>query len=171
MGREIRRVKAGWEHPRDGSGEYIPLLEGFAENHAKWIQECEQFDNGLAWDYARDCWRPITREEYDEGKAEVIGEEPVASRYTPDWSEEEKTHFQLYETVSEGTPLSPPMPSLEALAAWLVDGYEYYSSDDHRLSYEEWLRMCKAGWAPSGLVVNGQYTAGFVAIGRGLVSS
>lgn len=35
-------------------------------------------------------------------------------------SPEQRTHFQYYETVSEGTPVSPIFASQEALARWLV---------------------------------------------------
>ena len=36
-------------------------------------------------------------------------------------SPEQRTHFQYYETVSEGTPISPIFASQEALAHWLVN--------------------------------------------------
>ncbi|MHC2251006.1 hypothetical protein ACVILK_000698 [Bradyrhizobium embrapense] len=43
------------------------------------------------------------------------------ARYMPAWPAPERTHWQLYETTSAGTPVSPPCPSPEALAKWLAD--------------------------------------------------
>jgi hypothetical protein len=54
--------------------------------------------------------------------------------------------WQLWETVSEGSPISPPMPTAEALAEWMgvndctVNGPMHYPAA---------LRFVKAGWAPS----------------------
>ena len=46
-------------------------------------------------------------------------DEPDPADYMPDSAE--RTHYQMYETVSEGTPISPPMTTKEALARWLED--------------------------------------------------
>lgn len=60
------------------------------------------------------------------------------------WSEDEATHWQLYETVSEGTPLTPPCASLEEMAEWAAkqekkivnfDKADAWSADD----WSEWL--------------------------------
>ena len=40
--------------------------------------------------------------------------------YMPDWPAEARTHWQAYETVTEGTPISPVFPTAEALVEWLV---------------------------------------------------
>ena len=34
---------------------------------------------------------------------------------------EERTHYQMYETCTEGTPISPVMETPENLARWLAD--------------------------------------------------
>lgn len=36
----------------------------------------------------------------------------------PRWREKDRTHFQLYQTVSEGTPISPVFANLEEMAQW-----------------------------------------------------
>ncbi len=56
----------------------------------------------------------------------------------PDWDESEKTHYQMYEIVTEGTPISPPMETLESLAQWLVENGAY-ACGDSTATYEEWL--------------------------------
>ena len=54
-----------------------------------------------------------------QGEGYHAGDPPEA--FTPDWPDSERTHWQMYEQTSEGTPISPVMESPEALARWLVD--------------------------------------------------
>jgi hypothetical protein len=46
---------------------------------------------------------------------------PMGVLVMPQWAEGERTHWMMYETVTAGTPLSPALPTPEALAQWLVD--------------------------------------------------
>lgn len=46
---------------------------------------------------------------------EYAGPRPDASDYMPDWPEAERTHYQMYENTSEGTPISPVMATPEDL--------------------------------------------------------
>lgn len=40
MGREIRMVPAGWQHPKDDDGSFKPLFDGsFAKDAAEWDAE------------------------------------------------------------------------------------------------------------------------------------
>ena len=83
MGREIRRVPADWEHPKDDRGLLISLINS-------------TFD--------------------DRGDPEEDDE--------PEWYRRaftsEPTHYQLYETVTEGTPLSPVFETKEELGIWMM---------------------------------------------------
>jgi hypothetical protein len=115
-------VPANWEHPKDKGGDYIPLLGGnFKEDVARWDEEARQWDKGFHRSYGGDNkWEPKT--------ADMTGtftdwgrERPEEKDYMPDWPEAERTHYQTYESVTEGTPISPVMESLEALARWLAD--------------------------------------------------
>jgi hypothetical protein len=55
--------------------------------------------------------------------------------------------FQLWETVSEGSPVSPVFPTAEEFAAWLVSqGY----------SPEAATAFIGSGWVPSMVLANGQ---------------
>jgi hypothetical protein len=56
----------------------------------------------------------------------------------PDWPKEQRTHYQMYETTTEGTPISPVMDSPESLARWLVDN-NAASFGPCTATYEQWL--------------------------------
>jgi len=53
--------------------------------------------------------------------------------------------FQMWETISQGSPISPVCDSPEHLAQWLAD------NDESQSSYDTWLRMIGVGWAPSAV--------------------
>lgn len=139
MGREVRRVPPNWEHPRNGSGKYIPLMDGYGE-------ALEYFKRSIA----------------EKGLKEALdyhGGGPVSEDYMPDWPEVERTHFQMYEDTSEGTPISPVFETPEALARWLADtGASAFASDT--ATYEQWLHIARGGWAPSMVVTGGQIKSG-----------
>ena len=60
------------------------------------------------------------------------------------------THFMMYKTCSEGTPISPAFATPEELAHWLADTG---ASSFGRMTspYEAWLRVCQGGYAPSAV--------------------
>jgi hypothetical protein len=66
----------------------------------------------------------------------------------PDWPEADRTHWQMYETVSEGTPISPPMEGPEQLARWLADN-DASAGAYTTATFEQWMAMIQDGWAPS----------------------
>lgn len=68
--------------------------------------------------------------------------------YRPDWSSEEMTAFQIYEEVSEGTPVSPVFQSEEELVVWL--------RNEAGLSPEAITHFVDAGWVPSLAIVRGK---------------
>lgn len=55
--------------------------------------------------------------------------------------------FQLWETVSEGSPISPVFDSAEGLARWMTENK--CTVNGPMSSYEAALRFVNAGWAPS----------------------
>ena len=135
MGREVRMVHKDWVHPlKEGTANHKPLHEGYLETKDEF--EAMQKDKGLqeAIDY--------------------FGSAPDKEDYVPDWSDEEKTHYMLYETVLEGTPLSPAIETPEKLAQWLVDN-KGDAGCGQEASYEGWLRVCNGGYAPSMIFSNG----------------
>lgn len=157
MGREIRRVPEGWEHPRhteedtpyylrDRIGTYRPLYDqSFREAMAVWWEEYQAWERG-----ERPCYFDVTN--YPDGIefCEWHGPPPDPQYHRPDWPEDICTHFQLYETVSEGTPLSPPMPSPDALADWLATHKDFWGKGP--LTPEQAGAFCRVGWAPSFVI-------------------
>lgn len=140
MGREVRMVPADWQHPKythDNApftaavGRYIPQLYGsYAEAEREFLEKANAEGLQEAIDYF--------------GTPERDG-------YMPDWPDEERTHFMMYEDTSEGTPISPAFASPEELARWLADtGASAFA--DNTASYEAWLRVAKGGLAPSAVL-------------------
>lgn len=152
MGREVRMVPKNWIHPVNGRGEHVPLHEGpYSKRAAEWDEERRQWNAGLRRDYSKAGLAFKPRDADDTGTyAEYAGDRPRPEDYMPEWPDAERTHLMMYETCSEGTPLSPPMPDAESLAHHLADtgasafGYE-------TATYEQWLSTIKAGYAPSAV--------------------
>jgi hypothetical protein len=73
--------------------------------------------------------------------------------------------WQMWETCSEGSPISPVFKTPEELAHWLADtGASSFGSQTS--SYESWLGMIVGdGWSPSMVIENGVCKSGvdFVA--------
>ena len=126
MGREVRRVVEGWEHPKNDYGGYIPLINAsFEDDYAEYSEN---------------------RELWDEEHSVV----PEAENYMPNWTEAERTHIQMYEDCTEGTPISPVMKTPEELARWLVDN-NASAFASFTATYDEWLATINRGWAPSAI--------------------
>lgn len=150
MGREVRRVPADWEHPKK-NGRYEPLYDGsYTKRARQWLDDARAWDDGTHADLVRD----------PELKArmpffwEWDGGPPDPEDYMPDWPEERRTHLQMYENTSEGTPISPVMSTPEELARWLADN-RASSFGDMTATYEQWLSTIKRGWAPSAIATVG----------------
>lgn len=138
MGREIRQVPTGWEHPRNESGRYRPLYdETYEDAAAKWVESFIAWENGAHPDRAKTETRWFWEWE---------GGPPDEEYYRPAFTAT-ADHFQIYETVSEGTPVSPVFATREELADWLVEqGTSREGSD----------AFAAGGWAPSGIFVPGR---------------
>jgi hypothetical protein len=138
MGREVRKVTKDWEHPQDEAGWLIPLRPGYqlAEDVDEFESEVEE--NGLE----------VTLEDW--------GDQPDPADYMPAWRDEEATYYQMYENVSEGTPISPPMPTREELAHWLADNEANPGGGRNaKASYEAWLHTCQTGYCFSMMLIRG----------------
>ena len=133
MGREVRRVPPDWRHPKnEETGRYKPLCDGkqYPELAAEFMEKANTEGLQEAIDY--------------------FGGAPDQSDYMPLWSEDEATHYMMYEDTSEGTPISPAFETPEALARWLADtGASAFG--DSTATYEGWLRVAQGGYAPSAV--------------------
>lgn len=149
MGREVRRVPANWQHPKDErTGHFIPLFDGsFRQVLDEWNEENAKWSRGEFPDYADDEDKKMSYSEWN-------GDQPKSRDYMPDWPDEQRTHLMMYETTSEGTPISPAFETPEELARWLADtGASAFGGST--ASYEGWLRVAQGGYAPSAVSVNG----------------
>lgn len=85
--------------------------------------------------------------------AQHLRQRPDPDEYMPEFPEGTATGWCMYETTSEGTPISPVFETPEDLARWLADtGASAFGNST--ATYEQWLSMARAGWAPS-MVVSG----------------
>ena len=87
------------------------------------------------------------------------GTKPLIEDYMPQWSENEKTHIQMYEDTSVGTPISPVFDNAEEMARWLTDN-KASAFGDMTATYEQWLSTINIGFAPSMVVSDGKIKSG-----------
>lgn len=148
MGREIRQVSPNWEHPKftEGRriGQYIPLYDkSYSEACKEWKEEFLQWEAKTHPDYKEDY------EYWD-----WAGSPPDKEFYLPDGLPE-KTWYQVYETVSEGTPVTPPFSTKDELYNYLItngtfwDGIPWGKSAAVSFVFDR-------GWMPSGVFVAGE---------------
>jgi hypothetical protein len=172
MGRQIRRVPPNWNHPvtKDDYGRMRlqPMFdERFEEAEAEWLANFDRIRRGDMTDFERECYpRGLCEWANDEGRA------PDPNYYRP-WKDEDATWFQLWETVSEGTPVSPPFETKEELAYYLAEnGDEWDQKRCHKPDWESlwggvpgvsgWgIERARrfvfgSGWAPSMIISDGR---------------
>jgi len=151
MSREVRRVPKDWSHPKDDRGSYRPLYDADYETEADaWVQ------GFMAWEGGKDPDRNETSCRY---YWEWNSGPPEEGCYRPSWTDQERTHYQMYETTSEGTPISPVMPSPEELALWLTDNHANAGAG-MTATYSQWLRVCQGHKAPSLIFSGGRIMSG-----------
>ena len=128
MGREVRMVPQDWKHPRGTSRGYKPLHDGYNKQKKEWDECLEE----RGYEAAVEWMNEVKKEDY-----------------MPDFPKEERTHYQMYENVSEGTPISPPLPTKEMLAQWLTDNNASSFGQYGRATYEQWFAAVSDGYVPS----------------------
>jgi hypothetical protein len=164
LGREVRRVPAGWDHPKDDKGRFIPLHGGsFAKADAEWTEGWQKWQQGLRDDWSGG-WKPVDPEYRTVRFTDYHGSRPSPDDYMPDWPEDQRTRLMMYEDTSEGTPISPAFETPEELARWLADtGASAFGG--MTADYEHWLGIARGGWAPSMVIDNGRMMSGVEAMG------
>lgn len=146
MGREIRRVPKGWEHPKYENHyrgtEYHPLHDEYYHTALmEWFEGYQLWQKG----------EHPHQEDYPYHEYAGSAPDPEYYRHV-NWTQEEASCFQIYEDVSEGTPLSPVFDTIQELENWLVENEGY--------SREQANSFCNSGWAPSFIIHNGVITDG-----------
>lgn len=150
MGREIRRVPKGWDHPRDERrpDQYKPLFDGsYSAVAQEWVNACLQWQNGLHPDQDNTQDRPKFYWEW-------AGSPPQPEDYRPDWEASGITAdwVCLYENVSEGTPITPSFATDAELIRYLVKKGDFWGNRWTQRSAESIVR---SGYAPSGIAYAG----------------
>lgn len=168
MGREVRRVPAHWKHPRDEEGDYIPQNgDSFLQDLREWQEGKEKWEQGFRekWHFnGPHEWVLKDAEEQKMSYEEWAGPEPQEAEYMPDWPEAHRTHYQMYETCTEGTPISPVMASPEELARWLDDNGAS-AFEDMTATYEQWLNTIRQSSACDMVLEPGKGIQSGVAAG------
>lgn len=157
MGREIRRVIPNWKHPMrerfnllkvKNETSYQPLYNrSYREASEEWRKEFYEWENG-----ERAMYLAKNGEDYEYW--DYSGMPPDKEYYRPDWKPEEMTWFQVYETVSEGTPVTPPFATRDELVYYLVNNGDFWDQQrgDGGWSRESAESFVGTGWAPSMIV-------------------
>lgn len=160
MSREVRMVPSDWQHPttwgkdwKTGAPQlrFRQLFDGnYAQRASEWDEEAAMWEKGLVRDWQTKGWRPKTNDEAG-SFVEWSGDRPCEEDYMPTFQAGTATHLMMYETTSEGTPISPAFATPEELARWLADN-NASAFGGEGATYEQWLRVCRGGWAPSAVI-------------------
>lgn len=110
--------------------------------------------------YALNRYEPL----FDSEGIDFSDPEIISENYMPDWADAERTHLQIYETTSEGTPLTPPMATAEELADYCVrNGISAFAG--MTATYEQWLAMINTGYSLGSMsCLNGELISGVAAV-------
>ena len=74
--------------------------------------------------------------------------------------------YQMWETTSEGKPISPAFDTEEELAKWLADN-NASSFANMTATYDEWLAMIKVGSAPAAVLTSDGLQSGVSDVASG----
>lgn len=157
MGRELRRVPPNWKHPKTvkwtlrGREEvYVPLINrSYREAVEEWIAGRALWTQGKHPD------------QKDRAYEDWAGDAPQRSAYLPEWPEGSATWYQVYETVSDGTPVTPPFAKRMELVEYLVKHGDFWDQQRRKegcteMTCNPWVReeavafVFSDGWAPLG---------------------
>lgn len=158
MGREIRRVPPNWNHPtanRHGRSDLQPMYDRrFEDAAAEWKEAFAAWERGERPSYCGEENKHLEYWEYN-------GAPPERAYYRP-WTDEEATWYQVWETVSEGTPVTPPFETPAEVIDYLVANGDFWDQQRRAegtssIPYEPWTRrqaeaFVGTGWAPSFVV-------------------
>lgn len=147
MGREIRMVPPNWVHPRDSRGNLQPMLDAsFSDAANEWKAEFAAWERGDRPDCCDD--EASKSLEFWEWSSSP----PDRAYYRP-YTAADATWVQLWETVTEGTPIRPPFATREELADHLATKGDNWGKQ--AWGHASANAFVKAGWAPSMMVVGG----------------
>lgn len=126
MGRALRKVIANWEHPKNERG-YIPL-----KDRNQLIEDTYDYLMFIRQVYNTQRWSP-----------KDIKQKPDIEKYMPFFDEIALTCIQLYETTSEGTPITPVFQRSELEQLCEYAEQHCYTVGEQRGTKETWMEICK----------------------------
>jgi hypothetical protein len=136
MGRDLRRVPPDWKHPTQRC------------QHWRLCDEAKRTGR---------CYQPMFDHTFEEGQKRraECNDEPLTEDdrpyYRPEWPEGSATAYQVYENVSEGTPVSPVFQTKEEVIAWLQgQGHSLHAA----------TKFVECGYAPSMVFSGGRSAIG-----------
>jgi hypothetical protein len=180
MGRELRMVPANWDHPkteqRNGQIGFQPMYDqSFQCAAAEWKENLAKWEAG-----ERPSYYIVDEENPEPEYWEYAGDPPDRAYFRP-WKDEEAVWFQVWETVSEGTPVTPPFETKEELIDYLVANGDFWDQSRREdrargrhvgMNCDPWSRkqaeafVNGPGWAPSMVVDAGGLRSGVEALGQ-----
>lgn len=164
----MRMVPKDWKHPTERAWDrygqlkeqLVPLFNSISLSALRKLQ--------AGWDEQNALWvrgeHPDQLKYPDASKhfEEWAGERPSAKDRMPCWEPSERTHFQMYENTTEGTPISPVCETAEELARWLADN-RASAFGRETATYEQWLSTIQRGFSFSMVAnVGGPIVSGVV---------
>ena len=156
MGREIRRVPPHWNHPGEGLGRPQPMYDkDYQTAGEEWVEEFIKWHVKKEYPcYAKESSKRLFYWDWESPP-------PQKELYRP-WKNSEATWFQLWETVTEGTPVSPPFETLEELAQYLAANGDTWDQHYGKGGWgiERARAFCADGWCPTGAIIDGKYHEG-----------
>ncbi len=160
MGREVRRVPPNWDHPETEDNyrrmRLQPMYDRTFEQAAEeWLADFDRIRAGGADKFEAEC--------YPRGVVEWANENTAPDpQYCVPWKDDESTWFQVWETVSEGTPVSPPFETEAELISYLAENGDDWDQKrgDPAWGQERAERFVAAKWAPSLVMVGGKIMSG-----------
>jgi hypothetical protein len=179
MGREIRKVPANWQHPVVGDDygrlRKKPMFDRQYEVACtEWLADFDRIRAGDLKGYEVEC--------YPLGVCQWAADNhaPSPDDYRP-WPDDEAVWWQLWETVSEGTPVTPAFASADELIDYLAQHGDEW--DQKRCIEPDWVSLWggvpgvsgwgreraerfvrHVGWAPSMVIADGKIMTGVEAM-------
>lgn len=167
MGRELNMVPANWEHPKEYRNSrhglelsYKPMYQGsFREASEEWKKEFRNWDAGKYPDYTDESDQVLEYWEWS-------GMPPDPEMYL-NWTDEDRVWFQIWETVSEGTPVSPAFETKEELIDYLTENGDFWDQKrgDKPASRASYTALVNGSYAPSFILDKGKLMSGVEYVG------
>lgn len=174
MGREVRRVPLHWKHPSQNVIRWRMRLQRYMEVDEFFPMFDRDYEVELAdWEAQNALWvkgEHPDQKEYPSSSESSFedwwGRRPDPDDYFPKFKEP-RDGWCVYETVSEGTPVTPVFATADELIDYLVENGDFWDQTRRReggssMNCDPWPReqaekfVRGSGWKPSLTVVNGK---------------